>query len=33
MGFYSWIENSGLGRDKSSTFGFKEARVYVILIC
>ena len=33
MGFYSCIENSGLGRDKSSTFGFKEARVYGILIC
>ena len=33
MGFYSFIENSGLGRDKSSTFGFKEARVYGILIC
>ena len=22
--FYSWIENSGLGEDKSSTSGFKE---------
>ena len=33
MGFYSWIENSGLGRDKSSTFGVKEAWVYGILAC
>ena len=33
MEFYPWIENSGLGRDKSSTLGFKEAWVYGILIC
>ena len=32
LGFYSWIENSGLGGDQSSTFGFKEARIYGILI-
>ena len=23
--FHSWIENSGLGGDQSSTIGFKEA--------
>ena len=28
-----WIENSGLGGDQSSTFGFEEAWVYGILTC
>ena len=26
LAFHSWIENSGLGGDQSSTSGFKEAR-------
>ena len=33
MGFYSWIDNSGLGKDKSLTIGVKEEWVYGILIC